>query len=116
MDAIISWLGSTTHFFQAQWDFMDSGIYDFIKSLMVVLTKASIWSAIQLKIMMIDVAYEVVQEVITDSGAAQLVSSAWASIPGDIQSTLSFFKIPQGLSLLFSAIPTRWAMRFIPGA
>ncbi|WP_268796408.1 DUF2523 family protein [Pseudomonas huanghezhanensis] len=68
------------------------------------------------QIMMIDVAYEVVQEVITDSGAAQLVSSAWASIPGDIQSTLSFFKIPQGLSLLFSAIPTRWAMRFIPGA
>jgi len=116
MDAVIAWLSSTTHFFQAQWDFMDSGIYEFVKSLLVVITKASIWTAIQFKIVMIDVAYEVVQEVITDSGAAQLVSSAWASIPADVQSTLAFFKIPQGLTLLFSAIPTRWAMRFVPGA
>ncbi|WP_282367855.1 DUF2523 family protein [Pseudomonas sp. PS02290] len=114
MDAIISWMGQVTHFFQAQWDFMDSGIYDFIKSLLVVLTKAAIWTAIQVKLVALDVAYEVVQEILTDSGAAALVKSAWASIPGNIQATLEFFKIPQGLTLILSAIPTRWAMKFVP--
>lgn len=116
MDAIIAWMGSVTHFFQAQWDFMDSGIYEFVKSLLVVVTKAAIWTALQVKIVTIDVAYEVVQEILQDSGATALVQSAWASIPGNVQSTLSFFKIPQGLTLVLSAIPTRWAMRFVPGA
>lgn len=116
MDAIIAWMGNVTHFFQAQWDFMDSGIYEFIKSLLVVVTKAAIWTAIQVKIISIDIAYTVVQEVLQDSGVTALVKSSWASIPGDMQSTLAFFKIPQGLTLILSAIPTKWAMRFIPGA
>ena len=64
---------------------------------------------------MLDVAYEVVQELLRESGVTELVKSAWASIPGNIQSMLAFFKIPQGLTLIFSAIPTRWAMKFIPG-
>lgn len=116
MDAIIAWMGSVTHFFQAVWDFMDSGIYDFVKGLLVVVTKALIWSLIEFKVMMLDVAYTVVQEIINDTGVAALVKSAWGSIPGNVQATLSFFKIPQGLTLIFSAIPTRWAMKFIPGA
>jgi len=115
MDFIISWMGSVTGFFQAAWDFMDSGIYTFTKELLVIVTKALIYSFLQFKILMLDVAYEVIQELLRESGVTELVKSAWASIPGNIQSMLAFFKIPQGLTLIFSAIPTRWAMKFIPG-
>ncbi|WP_341524003.1 DUF2523 family protein [Pseudomonas sp. G.S.17] len=115
MDFVISWMGSVTDFFQAAWDFMDSGIYTFVKDLLVILTKALIYSFLQFKILMLDVGYEVVQEILQESGVTELVKSAWASIPGNIQSMLAFFKIPQGLTLIFSAIPTRWAMKFIPG-
>lgn len=113
---IATWFDSVNTFFQAIWDFMDVGIYDFIKNLLVVVTKALIWSYIQFKIYMADIAYDVVKEIMQDTGVAEVVKSAWASIPGDIQATLSFFNIPQGFTLIFSAIPTRWALKFVPGA
>ncbi len=112
---IATWFDSVNTFFQAVWNFMDAGIYDFIKSLLVVVTKALIYSYIQFKITMADVAYEVVQEIFQETGVAQMVKSAWSSIPGDIQAMLGFFNIPQGLTLIFSAIPTRWALKFVPG-
>lgn len=113
---LASWLDSTNTFFQAIWDFMNNGIYDFFKGCLVVLVKALIYSYIEFKVFMIDIAYTVVQEILQETGVVALVKSAWGSVPGDMQSMLSFFNIPQGLTLIFSAIPTRWAMKFVPGA
>lgn len=113
---IAAWFDSVNTFFQAVWNFMDSGIYDFIKSLLVVVTKALIWSYLQFKIFTLDVAYEVVQEILKDTGVTEVVKSAWSSIPGEMQAMLGFFNIPQGLTLIFSAIPTKWALKFVPGA
>lgn len=113
---IATWFDSVNTFFQAVWNFMDSGIYDFVKDLMVVVTKALIYSYFQFKIYALDIAYEVVQEILQDTGVTQMVKSAWSSIPGEIQATLGFFNIPQGLTLIFAAIPTKWALKFVPGA
>lgn len=112
---LADWLNSTNGFLQDMWDFVNSGIYKFFKDAMVIFTKAAIYSFFQFKIFMINIAYDVVQEIIHDTGVVAVVKSAWSSIPGDLQSTLAFFKIPQGLTLVFTAIPTRWAMKFIPG-
>lgn len=112
---LATWLTSANTFFQDLWNFVDSGIYDFFKGSLVIITKALIWSYFQAKIMLLDVAYTVVSEILTDSGVVAFVRSAWSSIPADMQSTLSFFNIPQGLTLIFSAIPTKWAMKFVPG-
>lgn len=113
---IAAWFDSVNTFFQALWNFMDSGIYQFVKDLLVVVTKSLIWSYFQFKIFALDVAYEVVQEILQDTGVTQMVKSAWSSIPGDMQAMLGFFNIPQGLTLIFSAIPTKWALKFVPGA
>ncbi|KPZ27801.1 Bacteriophage protein [Pseudomonas coronafaciens pv. coronafaciens] len=110
------WLDSANTFFQYIWDFMATGIYQFFKDALVIVTKALIYSYLQFKILMLDISVTVVKEISEESGVTALVKSSWASIPGDIQSTLAFFKIPQGLTLIFSAIPARWAMKFVPGA
>ncbi|WP_191985295.1 DUF2523 family protein [Pseudomonas syringae] len=94
---------------------MATGIYQFFKDALVIVTKALIYSYLEFKILMLDISVTVVKEISEESGVTALVKSSWASIPGDIQSTLSFFKIPQGLTLIFSAIPARWAMKFVPG-
>lgn len=113
---LADWLNSANTFFQFIWDFMSSGIYQFFKDALVIITKALIYSYLQFKILMLDVAISVVKEISEESGAVALVKSAWGSVPGDMQSMLSFFNIPQGLTLIFAAIPARWAMKFIPGA
>lgn len=113
---LAEWLNSANTFFQDIWDFMSSGIYQFFKDALVILTKAMIYSYLQFKILMLDIAVTVVKELAEESGVVELVKRAWGRIPGDMQSMLGFFKIPQGLTLIFGAIPTRWAMKFIPGA
>ena len=82
----------------------------------VILTKLMIYSWLQMKVFIADVALEVVKEISEETGIASLIRSSWAAIPAEVQGTLNFFKIPQGLTLIFSAFPARWAMKFIPGA
>lgn len=112
---IADWFDSVTTFFQAAWTFLDSGIYDFFKDGLVVVTKALIYTYIETKIVLVKVAYDVIKDILTDTGVVAMVQSMWSGVPGDIQSMLAFFNIPQGLSLIFAAIPTRWAMKFVPG-
>lgn len=101
-------------FFADIWTFLTTGIYDFTKAALVVVTKAIIYSYLQSSLFMLEIAYTVVQEIVADVGVTQQVQSAYSMIPSDIRGTLSFFNVPQGLSLIFSAIPTRWALKFIP--
>ncbi|HCA1452955.1 TPA: DUF2523 domain-containing protein [Klebsiella pneumoniae] len=113
---IADWFNSTNQFFQDIWNFMNSGIYEFFKGALVVVTKGLLYSYIKFKIMMLDVAYTVGQEIMQETGVTQQVNSAWSSLPANVRATLSFFNVPQGLTMIFSAIPTRIAMRFIPGS
>ena len=115
MEALTGFFSGVTEFINATWAWMDSGIYQFVKDILVLLTKACIYAGIQLKIIMVDVAFTTVKEISQDIGVTQVIQQAWGQIPAQIQSTLSFFKVPQGLTLIIAAIPTRWAMRFVPG-
>lgn len=105
---------NVSHFFQAIWDFICSGIYDFTKEVMVYLTKVSIHAYIQGTLFLVDVAYEVVQDILADLNITSQVQNAYNSIPSEIRSTLSFFGVPEALTIIFSAVPTRWAMKFVP--
>jgi hypothetical protein len=112
---IADWFTNVNTFFQAAWTFMASGIYDFVKTILELLTKSAIYSFFEFKIFMLDIGYTVVQGIMQETGITALVTSAWSSVPAEMQQLLAFFNIPQGLTLIFSAIPTRWAMKFIPG-
>lgn len=101
-------------FFQSIWDWFYIGIYDFVKEIMVYLTKVSIYTWIQIQLFAIDIAFEVVQDIFVDLGLTQAVQSAWSMVPEAMRNTLSFFGIPQALTIICSAIPARLALRFIP--
>ncbi|MOA36276.1 hypothetical protein D3C78_1577890 [compost metagenome] len=67
-----------------------------------------------MSLFLVDVAYEVVMDILADLNIAQYVESAYSSIPQAMRSVLEFFGIPQALTIIFAAIPTRLAMRFVP--
>lgn len=105
---------SVSAFFQSIWDYVYIGIYDFTKEVMVFLTKVAIYSYIQATIMAYEVAYEVVQDLLVDLGISAKIESAYSAIPAQMRNTLAFFGVPEALTIIFSAIPTRIAMRFVP--
>lgn len=118
MDIDLSWIGvffeQVAIFLQSAWDWIRQGIYEFTQEAFVVATKAAIYSYIQLCLFLIDVAFEVVQEIMADLNLSQYVESAYSAIPQSMRSTLEFFGIPQALTIIFAAIPTRLVMRFVP--
>lgn len=111
---VSDFFAGANEFLQAAWDYIYSGVYDFVKEVMVLLTKVAIYGYVQSTLFAVDIAYEVVQDIFVDLNIASRVESAYSSIPGQIRNALSFFGIPEALTIIFSAIPTRIAMKFIP--
>ena len=114
MEWLSGFLDQILDFFQYIWDFISSGIYDFVKDGLVLMTKACIYSWIKIQLLALEVAYEASQEIITDIGLADAVRDRWGSLPGDVTSALNFFAIPQALNIIFSALATRFALKFVP--
>ena len=73
-----------------------------------------IYAYFQSMIFAAEIGYDVVQDIFLDLGITQEVQNAYSSIPDDMRATLAFFRIPEALTIIFSAVPTRWAMKFIP--
>lgn len=111
---ITDFFDSINQFLQYAWDWLAIGIYEFVKECFVVMTKASIYAFIQGTIFLVDVAAEVVGDISADLGVTDAAQSAYNSIPSDMRATLDFFGVPQALTIILAAIPTRMVMRFIP--
>lgn len=114
----MEWLSSVADqvilFFQSIWDFFAAGIYTFVKDAFVVMTKACIYAYFTGMVFVIDVGYSTSSEIINSLGVSAAVKSAFGALPPDIQSGLSFFGVPQALNIIFSALSTRFCMRFVP--
>lgn len=114
MEWLSGFLDQILDFFQFVWDFLSSGIYDLIKDGLVVLTKAAVYSWIQVQLLALEVAYEAAQDIVTDIGVTQYVRQRYSGIPSQTAATLEFFGVPQALNILFSALSTRFALKFVP--
>ncbi len=113
-DWVATYLDQLFSFFQYIWDFITNGIYDFVKDGLVVLTKAALWSWYKIQILALEVAYQAAREIVSDLGISQAVSQAYSGLPADVANAFSFFGIPQALNILFSALSTRFMLRFVP--
>jgi hypothetical protein len=101
-------------FFQYIWDFLTTGIYTLIKETMVILTKAALYSFIQMQIFALEVAFEAAQDIVNSIGITQQIKQMYSGLPAEVLSGLSFFGIPQALNILFSGLSTRFVLRFVP--
>ena len=114
MEWIAEFFNNIQEFAQDVWDWLYIGIYYFFKALLVTATKAMIYAYLEGLLICMDVAYTVVQELLEDTGVIAEVRNAYNAIPADVRGYLAFFNVPQGLTLIFTAIPTRLAMKFVP--
>lgn len=114
MEWLSGFLDQIIAFFQYVWDFLTTGIYDLIKDGLVMLTKAAIYSWVKVQIFALGIAYEAAQDITTDIGVTDFVRQRYSGIPSEIASVLEFFGVPQALNIIFSALSTRFALRFVP--
>lgn len=110
----IPFISDILEFLQSVWDWLYVGIYDFVKTAFVLLTKMAIHAYFTGVIFAADVGYDVFSSFMNDIGVSQAIQSSYSSLDGKARAALAFFGIPEALNVVFSAIGTRFAMRFIP--
>lgn len=110
----IPFIGDILQFFQSIWDWFYVGIYEFVKDAFVLATKMIIYGYVQGMIFVMEVGYEVFSEIMDEIGVSQQIEQMYGSLDADIKAAVGFFGIPDALNIIFSAIGTRWTMKFIP--
>lgn len=110
----IPFIGDILEFFQAVWDWIYSGIYDFVKEVFVLATKVAIYSYYQALLFALQVAYQTFHELVSEIGISDKVQQYYNMLDADVRSVLAFFGIPDALMIIFSAIGTRWTLKFVP--
>ncbi|MBD9675672.1 DUF2523 domain-containing protein [Pseudomonas sp. PDM18] len=114
MEWLSSFFDQIVLFLQWIWNFLTQGIYDFIKDGFVVATQWAMYSALQGFLFLLDVSYTVARELIDSLGVSNMVRSMYATLPGPLAAALQFLGVPQALNIMFSALATRFCMRFVP--
>ncbi len=114
MEWLTGFLDQIIAFFQYVWDFLAEGIYDLVKELLVIATKAAIYSYLKTQVFVLEISYKAAQQLVGSIGLAPRIQQMYNGLPAEVLATLAFFGIPQALNILFSALSTRFVMRFIP--
>jgi len=110
----IPFIADILGFFQSIWDWVYSGIYDFTKEAFVLATKVAIYSYFQAVLFGLEVSYQVFQELMSEIGISDKVQQYYNMLDADVRGALAFFGVPDALMIIFSAIGTRWALKFVP--
>ena len=85
---------------------------DAVRYLMVSLAKASLWLSYQALL----ASMSLVDELLQSMDMSSKLNSAWSSIAVRERQLLAYFRFPEIVNILFSAISSKFAMRFIPGS
>lgn len=84
----------------------------YVRLLLKYMTYFMFWFSEQALIM----SYEMTQEFLASFNYQQHVASAWNAIPSTPRAILGFFKIPECVNILVSALGTKFVLKFVPFA
>ncbi|MFT0212899.1 DUF2523 family protein [Pseudomonas sp. F1_0610] len=107
-------MDSILEFIQAAWDWLYSGIYDFVVAAFVLLTKYFAIAYFKMQLFLLEIAYTAFSEIVDALKIGQFINSHYSKLDPEVRSGLSFFGIPEAFNIIFSACGTRLAMKFVP--
>lgn len=110
----IPFLSDILAWMQSLWDFLYSGVYDFVTEAFVLLTKMAIKGWFEMQLFVAEIGYKAFREVVGGIGIGSTITSYYSSLDGDLRSLLAFFGLPDAVNMIFAAIGTRFSMSFIP--
>lgn len=110
----IPFISDILDWMQSLWDWVYVGVYDFVKSAFVLATKMAVYSYLQMVLFAADIGYTVFKEIMDGIGVSNVIRNAYSALDPQLRMMLAYFKIPEALNMIFSALGTRFVMQFIP--
>lgn len=96
--------------------FLAEGIYTFFVEATAYLIEGALISYVKFQLWALQFSYDVASVALDSLQISQKISQSLAVLPSDIQSGINFFRVPESLNIIISALTTRYVMSFIPGA
>ncbi len=105
-DSYITFLDFLVFYVVNFFEFFDDGV----RLIMRQLAKATMWISYQA----ILAAGELVDELLANFDISSHMQSGWNAIPDRERQLLAFFRLPEIVNMLFSAVSTKFALQFMP--
>ncbi|MCF3992705.1 hypothetical protein ACPTJI_34570, partial [Pseudomonas aeruginosa] len=84
----IPFLSDILAWMQSLWDFLYSGVYDFVTDAFVLLTKMAIKGWFEMQLFVAEIGYKAFKEVVGGIGIGSTITSYYSSLDGDLRSLL----------------------------
>lgn len=98
---------------QAIYDWITSGIYDFVVEVVsFFIVKWTLFS-IELKTLVLQFSWDIARDIISDLKISEQLSSALGVLPPDVRAKMDFFNITSGINLVLNSLITRYVMGFL---
>ena len=100
-------------FFQLVTDWLNNDVYGFFDSLLVQITSWYVIWQIEAQIVFLKFSWEVAKEVLETLNISSTLEAAWSGVDGATMGYLTFFRLPECLTILVNAGATRLVMSMI---
>lgn len=91
-------------------DWVSSGIYDFVVELFawgLIKMEKAYWF---MKLETLKFAWDIAKEILDDLNITAAINQAWGRLDSETLAWFSFFKIPEALNTLITAVVTRFVL------
>ena len=103
-----------TKFFDVIIGFLSEGIYTFFEQTFVYMLQWMILVKINVAILSLEVVSGILMTLYGSLNVGGELQLIWSNIPLEIRQILSFFRVPQAITIIMSAYVTRAVIRMIP--
>ena len=100
-------------FFQTVTDWLNNDIYGFFYETFVSITSWFVIWMVEAQIVFMKFSWDVAREVLITLNISATLESAWSGIDSATMGYLTFFRLPECLSILINAGATRLVMTMI---
>jgi len=101
-------------FFNALWSYLTDNIYDFVVWIFRGFVEYSTLESLKFALVAVNFSWDVAKAILQDLQFAALLTNAFTALPGEVQGLLNICRVPDAISLLVTAMVTKYVLRFIP--
>lgn len=116
IDAIQKLYDAIIGFFNGFWNFLSETIFDVATWAFAQFVEYLTLGAISFQLWALDFAWGVAKQILVDLDFTNKVTMALGLLPESSLSIVNALGVTQCLSLIFTALITKYVLRFIPGA
>lgn len=93
------------------WFYQD--IYPFVTKTIAEWIKASVIAEIEMKIFLTAFAWDIAKDLLQSLNVSQYISAAWSALDPRLLQFLTFFRVPEGINLMLSALTTKFVYNYM---